>query len=80
MAADMDIPAHFDRPYTGPIIEMIQPHETVQILCKAAGKQPWEVFYGCSWKKGETCYIVMSSTDKAVRRHEMAHCNGWKHG
>lgn len=76
-------PSAYDHPYAGQVIEMVMKAPQVNSLCikmgavdpAAAGQQ----FLGCSWRDvSGRCYVVLSDHDiAAIRRHEIAHCNGW---
>jgi hypothetical protein len=48
--------------------------------CEAAGvtPAPGERIHGCSYTVAGRCLIVRVD-DPGVARHELAHCNGWKH-
>lgn len=79
----MDLPpTTYDHPYPGQVIEMRMTTAQVNSLClKMGANDPGGFFIGCSWLDiSKRCYIVVSDDNyAAVRRHEMAHCNGWKH-
>ena len=60
---------------------MVMKAPQVNSLCIKMGVvDPGTVqFLGCSWKDfSGRCYIVVSEHAYiAIKRHEIAHCNGW---
>jgi hypothetical protein len=74
-------PARF-LPYTGPLQVMEQSFYEVNQTCRALGMR--ESVYGCQIGNKYLCTIVLD-TDlpkalyEKLKRHELAHCNGWKH-
>ncbi len=48
--------------------------------CRATGAKspPGEVIRGCAHHVADRCFIIRID-DPGVARHELAHCNGWKH-
>ena len=77
----MDIPPQFDRPPSIPVIEQRLNHDTLQIICRASNTARWfETYYGCAVRKPDKCVVFLSvQAGEDVRRHELAHCNGWQH-
>lgn len=77
----LEPPAAFDHPYTGPVVEWVVPAPEADRICRVGGLKAYgEQIIGCSFKIGETCYIVLARHAQAVlRKHETAHCNGWRH-
>src|SRR5262245_30768698 len=89
-------PDEFDGPYYGRLTVHFAPLETVNARCAAlhGGPQKRNVpLWGCAQKRVGSCTIILPKlgtgegaryvTERiqaAVRRHEMGHCNGWKHG
>lgn len=77
-------PAQYDHEPTIPVIEQILSWEDVQRVCHAQErfaelKRPLSAgsgMLGCSLVKDGKCYIVYTGALN-VRRHEIAHCNGW---
>lgn len=77
-------PPQYVHPTSGPVIERRLTAEEVENIC-GRGSQ------ACSLKPlsaDGTCFLWMpivgrggvgSRTFAALRRHEIAHCNGWKH-
>ncbi len=75
----MEPPAIYSHPYA-PLTEWIEAAPEVDRLCRSAGAQGNEQIVGCSFKLGAHCYIIISKhAVEVLRRHETAHCNGWKH-
>ncbi len=68
-------PAQYDHPYNGPVItHHIAPQNLPATICHA-GCAGFLVKHG---RKTRTCVIILPKGAPAeVRRHEMAHCNGW---
>ena len=73
-------------PYDGPGIELVLPRQRVKTICFVLGVRKYDV-QGCMiWAPGG-CLIVIpqvgpgvtAAEQDAVRRHENAHCNGWRH-
>ena len=48
--------------------------------CRASGAKspPGETIRGCAHRVVDRCFIIRID-DPGVARHELAHCNGWKH-
>jgi hypothetical protein len=48
--------------------------------CRATGAKspPGEAIRGCTHRVADRCFITRID-DPGVARHELAHCNGWKH-
>lgn len=66
--------------YSGPVIERVLPLAQARAACGRMGVHA----DACSWKKGDSCYVVIPTGGPvrdlgAYRRHEVAHCNGWEH-
>jgi hypothetical protein len=77
--AGLEPPKNFVRPYL-PRIEWVMRQPDVERQCRAAAVTvpDGHIVYGCQYWVGETCYIIRVP-DEQIRRHELAHCNGWKH-
>jgi hypothetical protein len=60
-------------------LEIVLPPSDVVRRCQMAGvgAAPGERIHGCSYRAGR-CLIIRVD-DPGVARHELAHCNGWKH-
>ena len=75
----MEPPARYDHPYHGQVIEHVMSPAQVAMLCASHGA----FGNGCSWKGNGICHIFLPKGDElllaSLRRHEMAHCNGWNH-
>lgn len=78
-------PAQFDRPLTIPLFEYAVPRSQINATCK-------RVFFGIGCPEpvvgkgyrivtpdGSYCAIVYLENCPAIRRHEVAHCQGWRH-
>jgi hypothetical protein len=61
-------------------LEIVLPAGDVVRRCGAAGVNaaPGERIHGCSYTVAGRCLIIRVD-DPGVARHELAHCNGWKH-
>ena len=61
-------------------LEIVLPPADVVRRCQTAGAQtaPGTHIHGCSYSEGGRCLIIRVD-DPGVARHELAHCNGWKH-
>jgi hypothetical protein len=72
----LEPPPQYDHPYRGPVVE--QRLSVLQIiqLCRGLGE-------GCAFVDKGVCHIALPSDEKdtrlmaLMRRHEVAHCNGW---
>jgi len=73
-------PTQFDFPPAVPVIERVLGMNEVHRFCNARAGQAGDMgqTWGCSWKEGGKCYVVRVDNE-SVRRHELAHCNGWPH-
>lgn len=66
-------------PYDGPVIELRLPMQRVKTICYVLGVRGIEV-KGCGTFAPGGCLIVYPiEDDGAIREHELAHCNGWRH-
>ena len=62
-------------------IETVLPADEVNRRCRASVGNllpPGKVFRGCAHTVAGRCFIIRID-DPGVARHELAHCNGWKH-
>ncbi len=62
-------------------LETVLPAGEVERRCEILrGKLPprGKVLHGCAHYAAGRCFIVRID-DPGVARHELAHCNGWKH-
>jgi hypothetical protein len=71
-------PPQYDHPYAGPVEVDRASAETVQHVCGV-----WELRACAIRMPDKTCLIVLlntlpASVQAAFRRHEEAHCNGWR--
>ena len=77
-------PARFDHKYSGHLVTHYLPQKQVAIVCaKVTGQFSYKE-HGCSTGDVSgicTIYVsnktFMKATPKAIRRHEIGHCNGW---
>ena len=74
-------PAEFDHEFNGAVVVTRVDEQGIKAQCP-------KTFTGCSFSKGETCYVWIVYDDilnyqrysyDVVLRHEISHCNGWKH-
>lgn len=84
-------PPEFDHPFDGRLEKHAVPYKQAYRKCRALGRYDVSPYvdgrhlYGCQFWRGDTCVIVysFSKIDRKmasnVRRHEIAHCNGWDH-
>lgn len=73
-------PAIYNHPYSGHLTEWIYRAPKVDDFCRSVGAKGEGQIIGCQFFIGERCFIVLSQhAVKALRQHETAHCNGWKH-
>jgi hypothetical protein len=61
-------------------VEIVLPPADVARRCQTAGATfvPGTRIHGCSYMVAGRCLIIRVD-DPGVARHELAHCNGWKH-
>jgi hypothetical protein len=61
-------------------LEIVLPPADVVRRCQTAGAMgaPGTRIHGCSYRVAGRCLIIRVD-DPGVARHELAHCNGWKH-
>ena len=61
-------------------LEIVLPSADVARRCQTAGAaaRPGTRILGCSYIVAGRCLIIRVD-DPGVARHELAHCNGWKH-
>jgi hypothetical protein len=74
-------PAQYEHPPSIPVVERVMSWDDVSKLCaNLTGRIliPGEHIHGCAVVSGGVCYIWRLD-DAFVRRHEVAHCNGWRH-
>jgi len=75
----LEPPSQYLAPYAT-LTEWILDAPEVDWLCRTAGVKSASQVIGCSFKIGDRCYIILSShAVDVLRRHETAHCNGWRH-
>jgi hypothetical protein len=73
---DLVPPKRFDHPFNGKLVEHSGNLRQVQMWCATIYGEPFPYLVeGCALPMGKRCEIVY--TRKKVRRHEIAHCNGW---
>jgi hypothetical protein len=80
---DLQPPAEYDKPFDGELREIIKNPDEIEFLCMKSR-------LGCSRRQvGEALCLIYLAPDEViraygwttelVRRHEIAHCNGWGH-
>jgi hypothetical protein len=73
---DLVPPKRFDYPFKGKLVEHSGNVRQVQMWCATIYGEPFPyIVEGCALPMGRRCEIAY--TRKKVRRHEIAHCNGW---
>src|SRR5262245_7410189 len=83
-------PPEYDKPWEGTLIErVVEDFNELALRCAGHEKEAKAGhILGCSQHYGSTCIISIMPEDmlkqrgfmiEAVRRHEIAHCHGWKH-
>jgi hypothetical protein len=73
---DLVPPKRFDYPFRGKLVEHSGNLRQVQMWCATMyGVQFPFLIEGCALPMGRRCEIAY--TRRQVRRHEIAHCNGW---
>ncbi len=76
----LDPPARYDLPFVGPpVVESVLDAMEVDHLCRQGGAKAVGQIIGCSFTLGRYCFIILSEDSAVLRRHEIAHCNGWRH-
>jgi hypothetical protein len=69
-------PPRYDYPPHMKVIERRISYAELQQMC---GPVPMgAVVMGCTFTSNRTCFVHLApGADQRVRRHELAHCNGW---
>lgn len=83
----LEPPAEYDHPFAGEhVVYEVKLREVRNICSDAFGYWVPVNVEGCSWRVGDdVCFNVVATNPKrassvaALKRHERAHCNGWKH-
>jgi len=73
--------------YSGGLVVIERPAQTVMQICHLMGLRAPGRIYGCMVPGLMACMIVVPKVDAAttqqihddVVRHELAHCAGWRH-
>jgi hypothetical protein len=69
-------PAQYDRPYRGKLTMVYLDHLQIRRICGGLA-------VACAVVGKGRCTVYMSGLNnwrtQATRRHEIAHCNGWRH-
>lgn len=74
----LEPPPQYNHPYAGPVAEYVWRAPQVDAYCREAGAAGEGQIIGCQFTIGGRCFIVLSShVVKLLRKHEIAHCNGW---
>jgi hypothetical protein len=69
-------PKRFDYQFKGKLVEHPGNIHEVQMWCATMYGEPFPYMVeGCALPMGKRCEIAY--TRRQVRRHEIAHCNGW---
>jgi hypothetical protein len=78
-------PAQFDHPYTGKLT-ILKPDDyaLIRVVCSDAADPIACAFRTYDTTTGETlaCVIMLgpaAQNDERALRHEIGHCNGWRH-
>jgi len=72
----MEPPPEYVHPFAGTVIERRMSKLEARALCALHGM--WAP--ACSWFTERECIIVIPqgwADSAAIKRHELAHCNGW---
>jgi hypothetical protein len=81
-------PKYYDHPFDGEVIENTVDMKEMDRLCKPR-RNPEVIPLGCAFhysNQPKSCYILIAPlavlqkhrlVPETVRRHEIAHCNGW---
>lgn len=79
-------PEQFDHSYEGPVIEQLMPAQDITGYCRVNTAQA--CVFGLPNFPGDKCFVylpwigrggVAKRTQDLLRRHEVGHCNGWRH-
>jgi hypothetical protein len=80
-------PKEYDRPFSGTVIIVpARDQDHVRKLCPRAAFNPDFPALACTYREATVCRIVMAPDadiikagfpPALVKRHEIAHCNGW---
>jgi hypothetical protein len=74
-------PPQYDHVPSVKVIDRVTTQDVVEHWCRDHGVDRGAHYVrimGCAWLSGDTC-LVSRIDDGTVRRHEYAHCNGWRH-
>jgi hypothetical protein len=88
-------PPQYDVPYTGDLQVYVVPLNEMEFECSSASIEglkkayvpPGKRLLGCAKPSRDRCSIFLPKLDKGIsqatqdkgRRHELGHCNGWRH-
>jgi hypothetical protein len=81
-------PAEYDHDYDGELLLVRMAAEDISIVCKRALAPGQTLTLGCSQSIGRSCRVMIAKDEELkqhgldydiVYRHEVGHCNGWKH-
>ena len=84
-------PGKYDKPYTGELTVYMMPQWFVPGSCRRLFRKHGLTLpvtrtqKGCAFWTVDTCVVIAIShtyrdiTPRAVLRHEIGHCNGWRH-
>lgn len=66
-------------PYDGPLIAIKRRTMEVRTICYGLGLREFGAL-GCQlWAEGGCLIVIPIDDDGSIKRHEEAHCNGWRH-
>jgi hypothetical protein len=76
---DLEPPTQFVR-WSDRLEEVLPGDREVDRRCRALGAEsaPGKVIRGCSHQVAGRCFVIRVD-DPGAARHELAHCNGWRH-
>jgi hypothetical protein len=82
-------PAEYDKPFVGKVEELIaKDHEELKVFCRGLPVIGCAIRWPASEYSPAVCLIYLAPdevirkygfTTELIRRHEIAHCNGWRH-
>ena len=76
----IDAPPAIYSEYRGPLMEVRRPVRVINVICRYLGAKASGMIEGCQlWVNGGCLIFVREDDDGRIRRHELAHCNGWSH-
>jgi hypothetical protein len=78
--ATFEPPPQYDHVPSVKVVDHVTTQDAVEHWCRGHGidRGPYFRIMGCAVRSGDSC-LVWRIDDGTVRRHEYAHCNGWRH-